>query len=79
LDWKEAVAEIAAEREFAAELGVMIGVEQAQPQVPLIEKPEAPAVAAPQLEAKQEPTELALPKKRKRLYRRKKADPKSTA
>jgi lambda family phage portal protein len=74
LDWKEAVAEIAAERDFAADLGVIIGVEQAQPQAVIVEEPQAPAVAEPQLEAKQEPTELALPKKRKRLYRRKKAD-----
>jgi capsid protein len=74
IDWKEAVAEIAAEREFAAELGVMIGVEQAQPQAVIIEEPQEPAVVAPQLESKEEPTELALPKKRKRLYRRKKTD-----
>ena len=50
----------------------MIGVEQAQPQPLLVDEPEAPAVAVPQLESKEEPTELALPKKRKRLYRRKK-------
>jgi capsid protein len=179
IDWKEAVAEIATERNFAAELGVIIGVEQAQSQAVIVEEPqadapqlepaasdpngdsveapvtddgqtikdaassaqnidetalngaqvqallelaqsvargeipvesakgiaaaafpllsqeilnrifdsiepkeiipeqvseEAPAVAAPQLESKEEPTELALPKKRKRLYRRKKAD-----
>jgi hypothetical protein len=40
----------------------------------LVDESEAPAVVAPQLESKEEPTELALPKKRKRLYRRKKAD-----
>jgi hypothetical protein len=40
----------------------------------IVEEPQAPAVAEPQLEIKQEPTELALPKKRKRLYRRKKTD-----
>jgi lambda family phage portal protein len=74
IDWKEAVAEIAAEREFAADLGVMIGVEQAQPQAVIIEEPQEPAVVAPQLESKEAPTELALPKKRKRLYRRKKTD-----
>jgi lambda family phage portal protein len=74
LDWKEAVAEIAAERDFAADLGVIIGVEQAQPQAVIIEEPQSPAAAEPQLESKEEPTELALPKKRKRLYRRKKAD-----
>jgi capsid protein len=74
IDWKEAVAEIAAEREFAADLGVMIGVEQAQPQAVIIEEPQETAVVAPQLESKEEPTELALPKKRKRLYRRKKTE-----
>ena len=180
LDWKEAVAEIAAERDFAADLGVIIGVEQAQPQAVFIEEQEtdapqlepvvsdsngaeaetpvtddgqaikdaaasptqnidetalngaqvqallelaqsvargeipvesakgiaaaafpllsqeildrifdsiepkeivpeqaseeAPAATEPQLESKEEPTELALPKKRKRLYRRKKTD-----
>ena len=76
IDWKEAVAEIATEREFAAELGVMIGVEQAQPQAAVVEVVpalDAPADSAPQLESKEEPTELALPKKRKRIYRRKKA------
>jgi capsid protein len=75
IDWKEAVAEIAAEREFAADLGVMIGVEQAQPQAPVVEVVsaiDAPANNAPQLGSKEEPTELALPKKRKRIYRRKK-------
>jgi hypothetical protein len=40
----------------------------------IIEEPQEPAVVAPQLESKEEPTELALPKKRKRLYRRKKTD-----
>jgi capsid protein len=76
IDWKEAVAEIATEREFAADLGVMIGVEQAQPQAPVLKVVpaiDAPADSAPQLESKEEPTELALPKKRKRIYRRKKA------
>jgi hypothetical protein len=52
----------------------MIGVEQAQPQAVIIEEPQSPAVATPQLESKEEPTELALPKKRKRLYRRKKTE-----
>ena len=75
IDWKEAVAEIATEREFAADLGVIIGVEQAQPQAAVAEVVPALDVAtdsAPQLESKEEPTELALPKKRKRIYRRKK-------
>jgi hypothetical protein len=75
IDWKEAVAEIATEREFAADLGVIIGVEQAQPQAAVVEVVpaiDAPADSAPQLESKEEPTELALPKKRKRIYRRKK-------
>ena len=75
IDWKEAVAEIAAEREFSANLGVSIGVDQPQPVaapvdvVPIEDSPSAPAP----LENKEQPTELALPKKRKRLYRRKKA------
>jgi lambda family phage portal protein len=49
IDWKEAVAEIATEREFAADLGVIIGVEQAQPQdqiLPAVVEPEVVMPAA---------------------------------
>jgi lambda family phage portal protein len=74
IDWKEAVSEIAAEREFAASLGVSIGVEQPQPQAEILPQEEAPSVEPPQLSEPTQPTELALPKKRKRLYRRKKVE-----
>jgi capsid protein len=74
IDWKEAVSEIAAEREFAASLGVSIGVEQPQPQAEILPQEEAPAPEPPQLSEPTQPTELALPKKRKRLYRRKKVE-----
>jgi hypothetical protein len=53
LDWKEAVAEIAAEREFAADLGVMIGVEQAQPQEEIISDIAQPQVVMPAAEFSQ--------------------------
>ena len=57
IDWKEAVQEIAAERDFAASLGVTIGVEQAQPQPvepPIVVEPEVvmPAAEFSQLIAK---------------------------
>jgi lambda family phage portal protein len=53
LDWKEAVAEIAAEREFAADLGVTIGVEQAQPQEEIIPDIAQPEVVMPAAEFSQ--------------------------
>jgi len=53
IDWKEAVAEIAAEREFAADLGVMIGVEQAQPQEEIIPDIAQPEVVMPAAEFSQ--------------------------
>jgi lambda family phage portal protein len=53
IDWKEAVAEIAAEREFAAGLGVMIGVEQAQPQEEIIPDIAQPEVVMPAAEFSQ--------------------------
>jgi lambda family phage portal protein len=53
IDWKEAVAEIAAEREFAADLGVMIGVEQAQPQDQILPAAVEPEVVMPAAEFSQ--------------------------
>jgi lambda family phage portal protein len=53
IDWKEAVAEIATEREFAADLGVMIGVEQAQPQDQILPAAVEPEVVMPAAEFSQ--------------------------
>ena len=53
IDWKEAVAEIAAERQFAADLGVIIGVEQAQPQEEIIPDIAQPEVVMPAAEFSQ--------------------------
>jgi lambda family phage portal protein len=53
IDWKEAVAEIATEREFAADLGVMIGVEQAQPQDQIFPAAVEPEVVMPAAEFSQ--------------------------
>jgi lambda family phage portal protein len=78
IDWKEAVQEIAAEREFASSLGVTIGVEQQAAPVeataPLPEPEDQPEMEDNAPEVEDEPTaSFALPKKRKRLYRRRKA------
>lgn len=70
LNWKEAVAEIAAERQYAAALGVTVGMERdTQPEV--IEPEENPA---PTPEA--QPAEFsARARKKKRIYKRKKSAP----
>jgi capsid protein len=70
IDWREAVQEIADERKFSADLGVTIGTEQSAAAAP----PPDAADEDPNAPPNTEDSDLALPKKRKRLYRRKKSN-----
>jgi capsid protein len=90
LDWKESVQEIAAEREYAEGLGVLIGVERYSPNrqggVEVKEddqsgKADADTPVAPAVPEQEPVVEeySARARKKKRIYRRKKADPKPTA
>ena len=90
LDWKESVQEIAAEREYAEGLGVLIGVERYSPNrqggVEVKEddqsgKADADTPVAPAVPEQEPVVEeySARARKKKRIYKRKKADPKPTA
>ena len=86
LDWKTAMQEIAAERQFASELGVVVGVERTEgaaliDPVPVEEAPSEP-VAAPSAEMQSEKPKTELSeraRKKKRIYKRKKTEKKPEA
>jgi capsid protein len=72
LDWKTAMREIAAERQFAAELGVVVGVDRADEAAVIAPEPavEAPAPVAPTEDAEFS----ARARKKKRIYKRKRVE-----
>jgi lambda family phage portal protein len=81
LDWKTAMQEIAAERQFAAELGVVVGVERTEgatviDPVPTGDGGSTPPASTPEPQAA-EFSERA--RKKKRIYKRKKAETKPVA
>jgi hypothetical protein len=81
LDWKTAMQEIAAERQFAAELGVVVGVERTEgatviDPVPTGDGGSTPPASTPEPQAA-EFSERA--RKKKRIYKRKKAEIKPVA
>jgi lambda family phage portal protein len=84
LDWKTAMQEIAAERKFAAELGIIVGVERTEGATVIDPAPIAgdggstpPASTPEEMESAEPATELsARARKKKRIYKRKKAEPK---
>ena len=82
LDWKTAMQEIAAERQFANELGIIVGVERNQgatvidPVLPAGDGGSTPPASTPEPQAA-EFSERA--RKKKRIYKRKKAEAKPVA
>ncbi len=83
LDWKTAMQEIAAERQFAAELGVVVGVERTEGATVIDPVPtetgnggSTPPASTPEPQAA-EFSERA--RKKKRIYKRKKAETKPVA
>jgi hypothetical protein len=87
LDWKTAMQEIAAERQFASELGIVVGVERTEgaavvDPVPVEDAPTEPVAApAPEaMQAEEASTELSeRARKKKRIYKRKKTEKKPDA
>jgi hypothetical protein len=81
LDWKTAMQEIAAERQFAADLGIIVGVERNEgatviDPVPTGDGGSTPPASTPEPQAA-EFSERA--RKKKRIYKRKKSENKPTA
>jgi hypothetical protein len=82
LDWKTAMQEIAAERQFANELGIIVGVERNEgatvidPVLPAGDGGSTPPASTPEPQAA-EFSERA--RKKKRIYRRKKTEKKPDA
>lgn len=88
LDWKTAMQEIAAERQFASDLGVVVGVERTEGATVIDPVPATgnggstpPASTdSPALQSDQPKTELSeRARKKKRIYKRKKTDKKLEA
>jgi capsid protein len=81
LDWKTAMQEIAAERQFANELGIIVGVERTEgatviDPVPTGDGGSTPPASTPEPQAA-EFSERA--RKKKRIYKRKKTETKPVA
>ena len=79
LDWKTAMQEIAAERQFASDLGIVVGVERTEgatvidPALPAGDGGSTPPASTPPAEA----AEFSVrARKKKRIYKRKKTEKK---
>jgi lambda family phage portal protein len=87
LDWKTAMQEIAAERQFAADLGIVVGIERTEgatvidPVLPAGDGGSTPPASTPEeLQAEEPKTELSeRARKKKRIYKRKKTEKKLDA
>lgn len=80
LDWKTAMQEIAAERQFASELGIVVGVERTEGAAVVDPVPVAETPTDAGLQSEEPKTELSeRARKKKRIYKRKKTEKKLDA
>lgn len=86
LDWKTAMQEIAAERQFASDLGIIVGVERTQGATVIDPVPTGdggstpPASTDAAMQSEEKPIELSeRARKKKRIYKRKKTEKKLDA